>query len=542
MRTGLAPQRDTLSTVAPRDGAGDRSMPDEYRLQDGPASSMVDAGRLPMAVGAVATTASVDPIATATLPVVSRGVPVQRHGAAPTLMSAGSTAPTTVIRRVTLPRALSVQHRPDSSFASHTVSTPGRPPRPSVVTVAEASAPRGSSAVTMLQRSEAPVGPALHDAVEVGRLTASERTAPLGVASVDTVRPSRARSLVPPGTGALLEVVRRSAQPLTSASEQPSRSTPMAPQLGVDPIAVAPRASRRGAQQPQPTAEVTTPTDVVDGSTTDAMVGATRRARPAEQVADQFMTALSETIRRRPAPLPTTFRPMADAIAGPRPVMLSTDSASRRALRSVGKVAATTGDTIHLDDRAIPAARLAEVMAHELTHIAHPSPTPRFFDDIDDSPEERRAERIAKVMARSPLAPAASVAAPPGRDLDRTIRRKATTTRTATSAPTGGASSAGGVTAEQLAAQFSGSATSTRPSASDVIRRTPAPAATGPNVIRRALESPEPNAHAHESVVESTSEDFLDAFRQHLPTIMNLIEDRMIIELERRGGRTWGSL
>ena len=88
--------------------------------------------------------------------------------------------------------------------------------------------------------------------------------------------------------------------------------------------------------------------------------------------------------------------------------MLSTDTASRKALRSVGKVAATTGDTIHLDRQAIPTARLDEVMAHELTHIAHPSPTPRFFDDLDDSPEERTAEHVGRIMARSPMAPSAS--------------------------------------------------------------------------------------------------------------------------------------
>ena len=40
------------------------------------------------------------------------------------------------------------------------------------------------------------------------------------------------------------------------------------------------------------------------------------------------MTALSATVQRRAAPLPTPFRLMADAIAGPRPVMLSTDEAS----------------------------------------------------------------------------------------------------------------------------------------------------------------------------------------------------------------------
>jgi hypothetical protein len=37
-------------------------------------------------------------------------------------------------------------------------------------------------------------------------------------------------------------------------------------------------------------------------------------------------------------------------------------------------------------------------------------------------------------------------------------------------------------------------------------------------------------------------EGFIDLFRDNLSEIMGLLEDRMLIELERRGGRTWGAL
>ena len=73
----------------------------------------------------------------------------------------------------------------------------------------------------------------------------------------------------------------------------------------------------------------------------------------------------------------------------------------RRALARVGKLAATTGDTIHLaSPRPAP-----EVIAHELTHVAHPSPVPRFFDDDDRGPEERQAEQVAAIMRRAPILP-----------------------------------------------------------------------------------------------------------------------------------------
>jgi hypothetical protein len=288
--------------------------------------------------------------------------------------------------------------------------------------------------------------------------------------------------------------------------------------------------------------------------------------RPAERLAEQFMSELSRTVRRTPAPLPTTYRPMADTIAGGRTVMLSTDPASRRALRSVRKVAATTGDTIHLDPASVPTRRLDEVIAHELTHVAHPSPTPRFFDDIDDSPEERKAEQIARVMARSPLAPSASVVAPGGRTTRADVVRRspAPTTTTTTTSP-------GTVSADALAARLTGSTSAARssspsshstpsisasPGRTDTIRRSPAPPSnltstlpstpSDPAVIRRAISPTTPQSSsvdiASSPAVEMSDDDFIEHFRSNLPEIMSLIEDRMIIELERRGGRTWGAL
>jgi hypothetical protein len=254
------------------------------------------------------------------------------------------------------------------------------------------------------------------------------------------------------------------------------------------------------------------------------------------------MSVLSETIRRSPAPLPTTYRPLADAIAGPRPVMLSTDAASRKALRSVGKVAATTGDTIHLDRQAISSARIDEVMAHELTHIGHPSPAPRFFDDIDDSPEERRAEQVAKLMSRSPLAPSASASAPSVRRSSdaRTLRRTADTS----SRPSASASSADTVSAGALAASL------TRNSASqDVVQRwtsaTPSPRpSAGSHRSSGQVPAPSPRS-APEPTDPFESARATEWFRTQLDASMQRVvrqlEDRMIVELERRGGRSWRS-
>jgi hypothetical protein len=271
---------------------------------------------------------------------------------------------------------------------------------------------------------------------------------------------------------------------------------------------------------------------------------------PVADLGDRFLRELSQTIQRRPAPLPMQFRPMADEIAGGRSVLMSTDHASRRALRSVGKVAATVSDVIHFDPGPVPGSRVSEVIAHELTHIAHPSSKPRFFDDIDDSPEERKAEQVAKTMARSPLNPSASLltspkvgnSAPAQRS---TIRRTPAAVAQARSAPVTDAS--GTVSAAALAAQMTGTSAPVQRSPAAVSAPAPAPAPApaaapsgGPLPVAPA-PAPAPSAS---QMFDSPAADewFKDQLRNNFSHIMNMIEDRMIEELERRGGRIWGGL
>lgn len=283
-------------------------------------------------------------------------------------------------------------------------------------------------------------------------------------------------------------------------------------------------------------------------------------------LAERFMSELSKTVRRTPAPLPMVFQPMAEAVAGTRQVMLSTDASSRRALRSVGKVAATTGDTIHLDMRPTPSARLDEVIAHELTHIANPSPVPRFFADSDQSPEERQADRVAAIMARSPLAPTASVVAPGAASSNVSGRTtptmraggRGTVRRSSSPGPARPHATPGTLSADALAAQLSGAASSS--SGHDTISRwaTGTPTAAGPTIgghrgagsasdaHRSAPEPPVVQSSASLRVEEVLDSDhattwFDEQLSRRIESLLRLVEDRMIIEMERRGGRFWGA-
>jgi hypothetical protein len=270
----------------------------------------------------------------------------------------------------------------------------------------------------------------------------------------------------------------------------------------------------RGAPAVRPPA-VVRPGSQSTIDTADDMIWRARADAPAPVSRDgaEFLEELSRHRAVRPQPLPRRFEPVAAAIVGTRPVHLATSAPSRRALARVGKRAATTGDTIHVSTpHPTP-----EVIAHELVHIANPSPLPRFFDDVERGPEERVAEQVAAVIRRSPVVPRTGVL--PRRSHD------------APAASVARASSPGTISASGLAASI------TRGSpATPVVRRvetaTPPQAATTtqPHDDQTAASTGE------SGVISSAPTSLLAQFDR----IVELLEDRIINELERRGGRFRG--
>jgi hypothetical protein len=256
-------------------------------------------------------------------------------------------------------------------------------------------------------------------------------------------------------------------------------------------------------------------------------------AVPVPTPADTFAAELARHRTERPRAIPVSYRPLATAIVGDRPVHVSTSVASRRALAKVGKVAATTGDTIHL---ASPAPR-PEVMAHELTHVAHPSPVARFFDDDDHSPEERRAEQVAAVMRRAPVLPRTSAGArrptvAPAADV---VRRRVSSGSST--------SSAGTVSAAALADQItSGPSTRVQRVIGGHRARAQVAAPNGgssPDVRVAPTNDARPDPGARipaETAAVAAAPNLSDQFEH----ILELLESRILRELERRGGRFRG--
>lgn len=137
-------------------------------------------------------------------------------------------------------------------------------------------------------------------------------------------------------------------------------------------------------------------------------------ADPAERFERELERHASAS-RPTPGRLPHRFEPMARALLpGTARARVSSDEASRSALASVGKLAATVGDVIHLAQPLDATPRSAEIVAHELTHVASPSPAPRFFADDRDSPEERRARAVGRAMAQAPVGSPPVAPAPAG--------------------------------------------------------------------------------------------------------------------------------
>jgi hypothetical protein len=279
----------------------------------------------------------------------------------------------------------------------------------------------------------------------------------------------------------------------------------------------------------------------------------------AVSVAERFLTELQRRPRSVAAPLPDRYQPLANAIVGPgQRVKVAADASTRQALRVVGKRAATVDDTIHLDLPPGAGPRDTEIIAHELTHVAHPSPQPRFFDDERRGPEELMAERVAGIMARSPVmghavqrrvepTPAGPRAGRPGSNRrtapalrDESVSASALAEMLSRrEPPTASQPSAGlpGAASRQVESRISRSFSGPAPSQPVVAR------ANQQGLVRRAKQAPSSTDDYARSLAESAKiRDFEDMLERSLDFLVHRIEDRLLVELERRGGQHWRNM
>ncbi len=214
------------------------------------------------------------------------------------------------------------------------------------------------------------------------------------------------------------------------------------------------------------------------------------------------------------AALPARFRPLTTSLVARR-VRIAHGSASRAALRAVGRPGATLGNVVHLASAPDASVATAELLAHELVHAANAPARPRFFAEPGHDAEERVARQVGR-LARTTR---------PDSDL-QVVRRAA-------AAPV----------MPRVVQRVEVPSSAPASSAEQVVRRAMGPVAPqdGQTIRRATRSSGVLVAGSDESDSDSDSPRSTTSSRlNELGELLRQLEQRVLNELERRGGRTRG--
>ncbi len=111
----------------------------------------------------------------------------------------------------------------------------------------------------------------------------------------------------------------------------------------------------------------------------------------------------TDMVAERSRSLPAALLPLAMALGVGESVRVRTGPATSRALRRVGKKAATAHGIIHLEREYDASPHALGVLAHELVHVQHQARRsnagPRFYHDQRLDQEEIRARRVGNLVA-----------------------------------------------------------------------------------------------------------------------------------------------
>lgn len=216
--------------------------------------------------------------------------------------------------------------------------------------------------------------------------------------------------------------------------------------------------------------------------------------------------------------LPERFRPLTTAVAAHR-VRIAHGARSRAALRAVGRPAATLGNVVHLQRAPDHSAATTELIAHELVHALGEPTRPRFYEEPGHDHEEARAMSVGRLARASRVTDAEPI-------------------RRVMSAPV----------MPRVAQRVEAPVVSASPAAS-AVPATAAVAATGvaaaqthgaSNVIRRVLTSDPSNGTSPTNDEQTNTSISASQRLNDFEELMAMIEQRVISEIERRGGRIRG--
>jgi hypothetical protein len=181
-----------------------------------------------------------------------------------------------------------------------------------------------------------------------------------------------------------------------------------APAGGFDPAAALVATTSLAASSPLAAAP-SSPTLAPTGSAPRSLVTTHRatppRMRPERATPDpdpetRWRAAVAARPLEAARPFPAALRPLVSAVTGAERASYTTGPATRQALTAAGAHGATTGSVVHLPAAPTPApGPLLGVIAHELAHARNPVSRPRFLLEVPDGAADAD-ERTALSVGR----------------------------------------------------------------------------------------------------------------------------------------------
>jgi hypothetical protein len=266
--------------------------------------------------------------------------------------------------------------------------------------------------------------------------------------------------------------------------------------------------------------------------------------RPAMRTPRERWTAsVTEVPLETPRPLPTGLHAMATAITGrARPPLFTTGPATRRALAAAGALGATTGTTVHLP--AVP-TQVSAVLAHELAHTRNPVRRPRFLLGgmsglLDDDERQARTAGQQAVTTGAGIVDSLPVGGGLGAVGDVATRAAKAAVLEATASPLGGALDRASSAVDSAVAGARGAVDSALGGPGGAVDRAVGGArdavdsAVG-GAVDAAGGAGTAAGRAAGAVAGAAAGAVLDPDQ-----VVEIVERRLLREIERRGGRWAG--
>jgi len=180
---------------------------------------------------------------------------------------------------------------------------------------------------------------------------------------------------------------------------------PAAALIATPPLAapLAPTPAAPGAAPGRTASGSTAPRSLAPRSLVTTGRATPPRMRPEPETPDpetRWRAAVATRPLEAPRPFPTALRPLVSAVTGAQRASYTTGPATRHALAAAGAHGATTGSVVHLPAAPGPVpGPLLGVVAHELAHARNPVSRPRFLLEVPDGAADAD-ERTALSVGR----------------------------------------------------------------------------------------------------------------------------------------------